>query len=234
MELSIRLKMIINNIDKCACLADIGTDHGYVIVEALHKDLCKMAIATDINKGPLEKARKNCMFEGLTERCSLRLGAGLKPIKKGEINAAVIAGMGGNLIRDIILDDIDKVKKMDYLILQPAQNPEVIRKFLYNNNFYILNEDLCRDDGKYYECFKVKYCSSKTEHTPYEEIDYEVSPFLYEKKSKLFKEYLQYKVNKYSNIISYIKEDTDSAEHRKKQLKGKIDKIEEMIKNYES
>lgn len=82
---------------------------------------------------------------------------GLKPLKVGEVNGVIIAGMGGNLIRDIILEDIEKVKLYDFLILQPAQNPEVLREFLYNNNFEILNEDLILDDGKFYELFKVKY-----------------------------------------------------------------------------
>lgn len=65
--------------------------------------------------------------------------------------------MGGNLIRDILENDLDKVKKLEYLLLQPAQNPEVLREYLYTNDYEILEEDICLDEDKYYEIFKVKY-----------------------------------------------------------------------------
>lgn len=235
MDLSRRLKMIINNIDKCTCLADIGTDHGYVVVEALQSDLCRMAIATDINKGPLEKARKNLLFEGFAERSSCRLGGGFEPLKIGEANAAVIAGMGGNLTRDIIKHDYLKVKKMDYLVLQPAQNPEVLREYLYTHSFEIINEDVCFDEGKYYECFKVKHnIENNNKGKEFSEIDYEVSPVLLDRKDERFKAYLLHKIEKYNNIMLHIKDDTEAAKARKEQLQDKINKIEEKVKCYES
>ena len=44
----------------------------------------------------------------------------------------------------------------EYLILVPAQNPEVLREYLYKNNYEIIKEDLCLDEGIYYELFKVR------------------------------------------------------------------------------
>ena len=111
-------------------LADIGTDHGYVPLIALERGICNKAIACDINKDPLDKARLNAILEGIGDELEFRLGGGFEPLKVSEANEVVIAGMGGNLIRDILEADLEKVKSAEYLILVPAQNPEVLRAYL--------------------------------------------------------------------------------------------------------
>ena len=72
-------------------------------------------------------------------------------LKPKEVNSLIIAGMGGNLIRDIIEDDLGVFKSMDYAVLQPVQNPEILRKYLLEKGFIIIDEDLCKDENKYYE-----------------------------------------------------------------------------------
>ena len=157
MELSKRLKRIAEHVDKCESVADIGTDHGYIPIYLVKEGICKKAIASDINKGPIEKAKVNVAFEGVSNKVKCLLGPGLNPLKVGEVNGVILAGMGGNLTRDILLADMDKVKKYDFIILQPAQNPEVLREFLYKNDYEIIDEDLIKDEGRFYELFKVKY-----------------------------------------------------------------------------
>lgn len=229
MELSRRLNIIANHVDKCDKVADIGTDHGYIPIYLVKNQICNEAIASDINKGPIEKAKINVSFEGLSNKVKCLLGPGLKPLKKGEVNAVVIAGMGGNLTRDILLDDMEKVKLYDFLILQPAQNPEVLREYLYNSNFTIIDEDLIKDEGKYYELFKVKYDENPVKITIEDEIDYEVSPILREKKHPLIMEYIESKIAKSENILGFIKDDTQSAQERKVSLSNKVIKLKEMI-----
>lgn len=229
MELSKRLMKIASYVNYCEAIADIGTDHGYIPIYLVKNNKCNSAIASDINKGPIEKASTNIRFEGLSEKIKCLLGGGLKPLKVGEVNGVIIAGMGGNLIRDIILEDIEKVKLYDFLILQPAQNPEVLREFLYNNNFEILNEDLILDDGKFYELFKVKYNENAKKINVKDEISYEISSILLESNNSLVNDYIKSKIKKYENIITYIKDDTSLAKKKKDILNEKIDKLKEMI-----
>ncbi|WP_195925488.1 tRNA (adenine(22)-N(1))-methyltransferase [Sarcina ventriculi] len=229
MELSKRLMKIASYVNYCEAIADIGTDHGYIPIYLVKNNKCNSAIASDINKGPIEKASTNIRFEGLSEKIKCLLGGGLKPLKVGEVNGVIIAGMGGNLIRDIILEDIEKVKLYDFLILQPAQNPEVLREFLYNNNFEILNEDLILDDGKFYELFKVKYNENAKKINIKDEISYEISSILLESNNSLVNDYIKSKIKKYENIITYIKDDTSLAKKKKDILNEKIDKLKEMI-----
>ncbi len=185
MELSKRLKRIAEHVDKCESVADIGTDHGYIPIYLVKEGICKKAIASDINKGPIEKAKVNVAFEGVSNKVKCLLGPGLNPLKVGEVNGVILFGMGGNLTRDILLVDMEKVKKYDFIILQPTQNPEVLREFLYKNDYEIIDEDLIKDEGRFYELFKVKYNENSEKLAFEDELYYEVSPLLREKKSSI-------------------------------------------------
>ncbi|SHF07700.1 tRNA (adenine(22)-N(1))-methyltransferase [Clostridium fallax] len=229
MELSKRLKIIAGHVDKCKNIIDVGTDHGYIPIYLVKKGICESAVASDINKGPIEKAQFNVNFEGLKDKISCRLGGGLKTVEKDEVEAVIIAGMGGNLTRDILLDDIDKVKNYKFLILQPAQNPEVLREYLYNNNYDILAEDICFEEGKYYELFKVKYNDDNKRVFIENPLDFEISPILKENNHPLFKVFVQSKIEKYENILKYIKVDTLSAKERKEIIEKNINLLKEMI-----
>ncbi|MDK0652313.1 class I SAM-dependent methyltransferase [Clostridium perfringens] len=229
MELSKRLKRIAEHVDKCESVADIGTDHGYIPIYLVKEGICKKAIASDINKGPIEKAKVNVAFEGVSNKVKCLLGPGLNPLKVGEVNGVILAGMGGNLTRDILLADMEKVKKYDFIILQPAQNPEVLREFLYKNDYEIIDEDLIKDEGRFYELFKVKY-NENSEKLVFEDgLYYEVSPLLREKNHPLFKEFIEEKINRCETILSFIKEDTEAAKKRKSDLEEKINKLKGML-----
>ncbi|HBC2028790.1 TPA: SAM-dependent methyltransferase [Clostridium perfringens] len=229
MELSKRLKRIAEHVDKCESVADIGTDHGYIPIYLVKEGICEKAIASDINKGPIEKAKVNVAFEGVSNKIKCLLGPGLNPLKVGEVNGVILAGMGGNLTRDILLADMDKVKKYDFIILQPAQNPEVLREFLYKNDYEIIDEDLIKDEGRFYELFKVKYNENSEKLVFEDELYYEVSPLLREKNHSLFKEFIEEKINRCETILSFIKEDTEAAKKRKSDLEEKINKLKGML-----
>lgn len=230
MELSKRLNWILGKVDKCETIIDVGTDHGYIPIRLIKDNIASKVIASDINKDPLEKARINASLDGVVEKVDLRLGGGLKPLKSKEVQGIIIAGMGGNLIRDILEADLDKVKDVDYLILQPAQNPEVLREYLYTNEYEILDEDICLDEGKYYELFKVKY--KKNNITKLENIFYEISPVMLKKKTEILKRYIEDKVEKNNKILNFINEDTEHAKERKKQLIEKNAVLESFLKNF--
>lgn len=229
MDISKRIEFIMENLENVETLADIGTDHGYVPLMALERQICNKAIACDINKDPLDKARLNAILEGVGDELEFRLGGGFEPLNVNEVNEVVIAGMGGNLIRDILEDDIEKVKSVEYLILVPAQNPEVLREYLYKNNYEIIKEDLCFDEGIYYELFKVR--SAEGHATELDSIYYEISPVLLRNRNPLMKDYLQFKLDEYNRILGFITEATVAANKRREEIKEKISIITSML-NY--
>ncbi|MCE5221858.1 MAG: class I SAM-dependent methyltransferase [Clostridium sp.] len=230
MELSKRLNWIIEKLNKVEVIMDVGTDHGYIPIYLVKNNIASKVIASDINKEPLKKAKINALLDGVLDKIDLRLGGGLSPLNNREANAVIIAGMGGNLIRDILENDLNKVKSLEYLILQPAQNPEVLRKYLYNNNYEIIDEDICLDENKYYEIFKVKYKTG--DYILLEDIFYEISPTMINKKSPLLKSYIESKIEKNKKVMEFIKDNTEHAIERKNELKEKNQKLEKLLKNF--
>ena len=146
--ISPRLQAVLECIEKCNVLADIGTDHAYLPIEAVKKNFCERAIACDINKGPLETAKKNILNAGLYEKIETRLGNGLEPISVNEADCITITGMGGMLIKDILQNAQHKIKKSK-IILSPQHDLEELRRFLYLNK-YKIKEKLVRDRERFY------------------------------------------------------------------------------------
>ena len=64
----LRLKKICDLVDENSIVADIGTDHGYIPIELLKSEKINYAILSDINKGPLENARKEIERQGLVNK----------------------------------------------------------------------------------------------------------------------------------------------------------------------
>ena len=230
MELSKRLNWIIEKLNKVDIIMDVGTDHGYIPIYLVKNNIASKVIASDINKDPLKKAQINASLDGVIDKIDLRLGRGLSPLNNKEADAVIIAGMGGNLIRDILENDLNKIKNLEYLILQPAQNPEVLRKYLYNNNYEILEEDICLDENKYYELFKVKY--KMGDYILLEDIFYEISPTILNKKLPLLKSYIESKIQKNKRIIEFIKDNTEHAIERKNELKEKNQRLAKLLKSF--
>jgi len=227
MELSIRLKAIVSMIGECDSVIDVGTDHGYVPIYLVKNAIIKKAIASDINKGPVAKAKNNIDINKTSQQISCRLGSGLSTVKKGEVQIAIIAGMGGNLIRDIIDADLDVVKELKYMVLQPVQNAEVLREYLYSTGYDIVDEEICYEDGKFYEIIKARY---NTRPVSLDDIYYEISKILLDKRQTVMKKFIEFKLQKYSKVYDALNEDTSLSKDRKQQLYYITSKLKEFLK----
>ena len=147
MEISFRLNKIAEKVKKGSILADIGTDHAYVPIFLYKKGIIKNAIACDISKGSLEKAKINISKYNLENFIETRLGSGLEKIYlEDNINTIIIAGMGGMLMIDILKNGIEIAKNTETLILQPQKDIPEVRKFLHKNGFKIEDEELLIDE----------------------------------------------------------------------------------------
>ncbi|MDT8715332.1 SAM-dependent methyltransferase [Clostridium sp. 19966] len=227
MIISNRLKSIADMVDKCDSIADIGTDHAYLPIYLLLDNICNKAIASDINKGPIQKAEKNIKFYGLENKIQCRIGSGFNTLKAGEAEGAIIAGMGGNLIIDIISEREDIYDSLSFCLLTPAQHSDVLRKFLYENGYKILEEDLCYDEGKYYETIKL---SGRCKPRYLEELQYEISPIFLEKKHPLLRNFIDYKIDLNNKILSAIKVDSEASMERKNFIENKNKALKEVIR----
>jgi tRNA (adenine22-N1)-methyltransferase len=227
MELSTRLLTIASLVEKCECIADIGTDHAYIPILLIKEGKCVRAIASDINEGPLKKALINIKAEGLNDKIECRLGGGFKTIMPFDINAAIIAGMGGNLIRDIINNDTEVFKSLEYCVAQPVQNPEVLRQYIYNMGYTIIDEELAFEDNKFYEIIKLRF-SNNIE--PIEPIFYEVGKRLFDKRHYLLVDFINYKIDKYNSINNKLIDNRINTQGKKTEIINKIHELKGLLK----
>ena len=218
MNLSKRLKKIIELAPKSRCIADIGTDHGYVASELIRSGKAERVIATDINPQPLEKAVDTARRYHLEDKIDYRLGAGLKVLEPDEADGIIIAGMGGSQTVEILEDSPRVVKELKFILLQPAQNPEVVRKYLYDRHYRILSEDLVReDDGRFYEFFKAAYDPSILgfSHNP---MDFLLSPVLLKRHHPLIRSYILHAVQEMEVVRSKLDMNYESSRIKNEEL----------------
>ncbi len=130
--------------------ADIGCDHGYVSIQLIRSGSVSKVIASDVRPGPLERARQNILAEGLSDRIDLRLCSGLSGLAAGEAQIAVMAGMGGRLIRTLLTDNDPFSLGIRALILQPQTEVMQLRRFLREKGWITADELMLTDSGKTY------------------------------------------------------------------------------------
>lgn len=230
LRLTDRLLKISHLVTKDKKIADIGTDHGYIPVYLLKKGYIPFAVLSDVNKGPLDNARKEVIQNNLLNKVDLRLGSGIEVLKKGEVDEIIIAGMGGILISEILDAKQEVSHNAQKLILQPMQAQKELRKYLLNNGYEILDEVLVKEDFRLYEIIIAKYTGENT--VVEDEVYYEVGSKLVENKDVLLKEFVDRKINSYTSILKNIEGKTgDEIEKKKKCITKSIEKLKYILGN---
>ena len=145
MKLDERLNAVLSYIELDDTVCDIGADHGYLSIAMLEKGVSLVQVVE--NKiGPLNNAKKNLkQFNNVL----FSLSDGIEKIDK-RIDTCVICGMGGYTIIDILKAHLEQAKSFKKIILQPNSHIEVVRAFLNDYKFKIVDEDLIEIDKHFY------------------------------------------------------------------------------------
>lgn len=208
--LSERMQMVADMVSKGNILADIGCDHGYVSIYLLEKGICPRVIAMDVNEGPLLRAKEHIDKRGLTSYIDVRLSDGMEKLLLGEADSILIAGMGGRLVIKILTECMDKAKALKDIILQPQSELHLVRQFLTDTGFHIIQENMVKDNGKYYPAMRVVWCEEKARVLSEEELWY--GPLLLKEKHPVLREYLENEKAKYAQIAEDIVNNGNSTD----------------------
>ncbi len=157
MRLSDRLESIIDMVPRGEICADIGCDHGFTSIELVRRGISPSVVASDLREGPLASARENIKNAGLEEKIKLMISDGFDAYTPGEVNTAVIAGMGGVLIRDMLIKGKECVCKMGAFVVQPQSNIPEFRNYLRLNGYEIEWNAVVLDAGKYYFPMRIRF-----------------------------------------------------------------------------
>ena len=150
MNINNRLKTIAGYIQKGAAVADVGTDHGKLPAYLAKNELADPIIASDISAGSLAAARRTAEKYKVTDKITFITAPGLTALDGTEVDAIVIAGVGGETITEILGGALWTKKQSIKLILQPQTKIATLCQWLRENGYMIHDATLSRDRGRIY------------------------------------------------------------------------------------
>lgn len=153
--MSERLLAVASMVTPGSVVCDVGCDHGYVPIYLVKHHVCPRVIAMDVNEGPLKSAGEHIREAGLLPYIETRLSDGVEALGLGEADCVIIAGMGGRLMERILTEGRERIVGMREVILQPQSEIAAFRKFLREQGYTLLSENMIFEDGKYYPMMKV-------------------------------------------------------------------------------
>ncbi len=195
-----RLKTIANFIleSDAKSIIDVGCDHAFLDIYLFQNNNNLKIIASDINIGPLLKAKENLLKYHCLDNIKLERADGISKINN-DIDTIVISGMGMETIVEILTNDKNKMKSVKRLIISSNNKYETLRYKICNLGFYINKEKIINEEGKYYIIIEFIKGFSK-----YSKKQLYFGPYLIKNKDEMFyKYYLEIKKEK-ENILNRI------------------------------
>jgi len=154
--------MVARAVDFCESVFDTGSDHAFVPIYLIQNGICKSAVASDVREGPLKVSIRNIKKYDLTDSITIKKGDGIE--NAAGFDCIIIAGMGGQLISDLIEKNKDIAKNTKQLVLQPMNAPEKLRKYLWDEGFSIVDENLCSEKHRVYNVMCAEYTGKAEEY----------------------------------------------------------------------
>lgn len=228
LSLTPRLKQVARLVIPGNAIVDVGTDHAYIPIYLVQSGVISRAIATDIHQGPYNIAKNKVKAYRLEGKIEVRLGDGLKPVTPGEAQVAVIAGMGGLTIRDVLHRSPRVVQQLDQLVLQPMTAPDEVRKWLAQNGWRLAAEHLVKEEDKYYQIVSAVR-GEQTWPSGENNLAWQLGPLLIDRGDELLAEYIEKLLSVNRNLLASLSRvNTAKGFARVEELKEEINELEEL------
>lgn len=201
-------------------LADIGTDHAYLPIYLVKTGKVPGAVAVDVSQGPFQSAQAQVEAQGLTHKISVRLGDGLEPVKPGEVETAVLAGMGSSTMIGILERRPQVVNNLKQLVLQPMVGAAQVRRWLSDHGWRLVDETLVEDGGIIYSILAAVPGEEKLHSW----LEMEIGPIILAKKPPLLSAYI-------TKLLQDLKKVAQSLENsHSEKAQAKLTEVKEKIK----
>ncbi|MBQ7774323.1 MAG: SAM-dependent methyltransferase [Lachnospiraceae bacterium] len=207
-KLSARMQALADMVSKDRVVCDVGCDHGFVSIYLVQEKIATKVYAMDVRTGPLERAKEHIAEYHLETYIETRLSDGLEKLQVGEADCMLCAGMGGPLMSRILMQGREKARSMKELILQPQSEIALFRKFLREEGYKIIQENMIYEDGKYYpmmkvipvECFESGHAATQEE----QELWDAYGELLLKEKNPVLKQYLAHSEAYIQNLLKHL------------------------------
>lgn len=205
-----RLNAIISCVAKCNTLADIGTDHGLLCLNALTSQKASRVIATDISEKSLQKAITLLTENGYESKSDFRVGDGISVLDKDEADVIVVSGMGGREICKMICS-ANGFKSS--FVLSPQSDVSLVRRTLVENGYKITKDFIVLSCAKYYDV--ISACLGEDFYT---EFECEYGKNELRKQSEDYLSFLNKEIEKAKNLSLLSKKSEEKFLKRAKDL----------------
>ena len=195
-RLSKRLK-IIHDMVPNSVVADIGSDHGKLMIALVQSGKIKKGFAVENKEGPFERLRSNLIRYHVNDMITPLFSDGIKDITR-DVSTIVIAGMGGQTIVNILKAHPEKLISVQTIIIDAHTAVPFARREICQMGFAIADEKIVKEDDIFYEVIKF----IKAEKAIISDEDLEFGPILRQEKSATFKEKYQNRIYEIDNIIA--------------------------------
>lgn len=229
--LSKRLKALACMVTPGRRVVDVGCDHGFVSIYLVQREISPQVLAMDVRTGPLSRAEEHIAEAGLGGYIETRLSDGLLAYQEGEADSLICAGMGGRLMMKILTESREKARGLQELILQPQSELPAFRRFLREEGYQLLDENIIWEEGKYYFLMKVRYDGKDSQTVQANETEQVLADkfgaLLLQRRSPVLKQYLEDNLqNKYQIEASLARSEKERARERLKEVQQEIADLE--------
>lgn len=219
MKLSKRLQAIYNMVPS-GVAADVGSDHGKLIISLFEDGVISKGYAIENKKGPYNRLVKAINESGASSGVTPILSDGITELPS-DVDIVIIAGMGGNNVVDILQKKPGKLKNVKTIIVDAHNAIPELRKKVLKMGYIIADEDIVEEKGVYYEI--IKFIAGEACYL--DDPDVEFGPVLRNEKSITFKAKYITRINEIDRLLSNKNIPTDKL----KKLNSEKERIQSIL-----
>jgi tRNA (adenine22-N1)-methyltransferase len=139
---------VLQLLEPCKLLADVGTDHGLLPIHAVRRGLARHALAIDLREEPLQGARRNLERAGEGARVTPLRADGFSGLTGRGVDAVVLAGLSGRTIERLCREAQLGLAELRQLVVQPNQGVETLRAWAHGAGLHLRDEAMVEEHGR--------------------------------------------------------------------------------------
>ena len=195
MHLSSRLTAIYEMIPY-GIAADVGSDHGKLIISLYKNGKISKGYAIENKKGPFNRLVSAVKSENAESGVCCLLSDGITDLPD-DCDTVIIAGMGGFNIVNILKAHTDKLGNVKTIVVDAHNAIKDVRGEITAFGFKICEEKIIKDADIYYEIIKFE----RGVTNKLNDLDLEYGPLLRKEKSNIFLEKHKARIKEIDNLL---------------------------------
>lgn len=166
MRIGKRLETISEMVDGGSVVADVGSDHGLLLLRLREKKTISKGFGIENKQGPFRILEKSLRLS-LDSQLVALLQGGISQLSS-EVDTLILAGLGGESIINILEDGKENLTNIKTIITDAHSSAEDVRRHIVGLGYIIIDECLIHERGIYYQIVKFAKSAIIPSYTNFE------------------------------------------------------------------